>query len=172
MSSSVKPRYVHVKPRATSRCPRVLVSDPSPGMEVEVVGPGFIHKNTAAVWKDKTHLSVPLRIREDTMKPGKNEKRYAIKITGIELDVLHKLTWSMVEAFGLDRRIDAYKGTRAITLYAWDLDCLEAVLSLAIDDPQGHEIDNDDEMEALKRLDLRFRELRADETNIHKPANG
>ncbi len=57
------------------------------------------------------------------MKPGKRDIRYKIRIEGVELAVLHKLTGQMCEAFGLDRKIDAYKGTRAITLYSWDLDC-------------------------------------------------
>lgn len=52
------------------------------------------------------------------MKPGKNDIPYKVLITGLELVVLHKLTWCMFEAFGLDRKIAAYKGTRPITLYA------------------------------------------------------
>ena len=52
------------------------------------------------------------------MKPGKKDIPYKVLITGLELVVLHKLTWCMCEAFGLDRKIAAYKGTRPITLYA------------------------------------------------------
>lgn len=94
------------------------------------------------------------------MKPGKYDARYKIRINGEELAVLKKLTWAMAEAFGLDRKIEAYRGTRAITLYDWDLDCLDAVTCLALRDPAGHGIKSDAEMEALARLDARLRALR------------
>ncbi len=38
----------------------------------------------------------------------------------------------MAEAFGLDRRIEAYSGKRPIGLYRWDLNCLLAVMALAL----------------------------------------
>ena len=95
------------------------------------------------------------------MKPGKNDTRYKIRISGTELAVLQKLTWAMAEAFGLDRKIEAYRGTRAITLYDWDLDCLDSVLYLAVRDPARHDIRSDAEMEALAQLDARLRELRS-----------
>jgi len=95
------------------------------------------------------------------MKPGKNDKRYKIRISGTELAVLQKLTWAMAEAFGLDRKIDAYQGKRPLTLYAWDLDCLDSVTYCALRDPGGHDITSDAEMEALTRLDARLRELRS-----------
>jgi endonuclease/exonuclease/phosphatase family metal-dependent hydrolase len=47
-------------------------------------------------------------------------------------DELKKLTFAMAEAFGLDRRIDAYQGKRSIQFYRWDLDCLVDVLSVAV----------------------------------------
>ena len=93
------------------------------------------------------------------MKPGKNDKRYKIRITGLELEVLHRLTYMMCEAYGLDRKIEAYKGTRSITLYSWDLDCLEAVTANALRDPAREGIKKAAELVALKRLDERFREL-------------
>lgn len=97
------------------------------------------------------------------MKPGKGDTRYKIRITGTELAVLHKLTFAMVEAFGLDRKIEKYKGTRAITLYSWDLDCLEAVIWSALRWPERHEIADEMELDTLKLLDTRFRELRRNE---------
>ena len=35
----------------------------------------------------------------------------------------------MVEAFGLDSKILVYKGTRPLTLYGWDLECLMDVIA-------------------------------------------
>ena len=40
----------------------------------------------------------------------------------------------MAEAFGLDRRIDKYRGKRPIGFYRWDMDCLIDVLDIALDD--------------------------------------
>jgi len=48
------------------------------------------------------------------MKPGSRDIKVNILITGEELEELQKHTWSMVEAFGLDRRIEQYKGKRPI----------------------------------------------------------
>ena len=93
------------------------------------------------------------------MKPYKNEIRYKIKFTGLELVVLHKLTGKMCEAYGLDRKIDAYKGVRAITLYSWDLDCLDAVLNTAVGNPAGEGISNTAELEMLQSLEIRVRNL-------------
>ncbi len=38
----------------------------------------------------------------------------------------------MAEAFGLDHKIDTYKGARPITLYRWDLECLLDVIDHAL----------------------------------------
>lgn len=73
--------------------------------------------------------------------------------------MLHKLADLMYESFGLDRRIEAYRGTRPITLYSWDLDCIEAVLFTALKDPAEAEITTAPELLALQRLDERFQEL-------------
>ena len=93
------------------------------------------------------------------MKPGKNDRRYKIKIAGLELQVLQKLTGLMCEAFGLDNKIDAYKGTRDIAFYSWDLDCLETVLDIALQNPAEEEITDPLELEALKSLNIRVRDL-------------
>ncbi len=42
------------------------------------------------------------------MKPGRGDVKLAILITGDELDELKRFTIDMVEAFGLNRRIEAY----------------------------------------------------------------
>jgi hypothetical protein len=65
------------------------------------------------------------------MRPGKNDRKHQVLITGAELRELKRL--DMAESFGLDRRIERYEGKRPIGLYRWDLDCLLATLSVAID---------------------------------------
>jgi len=66
------------------------------------------------------------------MKPGKNDRKYSIRITGAELAALKECCLDLPESFGLDRRIDAYQGARAIGFYRWDLDCLVDVLTLEL----------------------------------------
>ena len=66
------------------------------------------------------------------MKPGSGDIRHKILITGEELRELKRHTGSMSEAFGLDGKIEAYKGTRPITLYRWDLDCLMDVIGFKL----------------------------------------
>ncbi len=46
------------------------------------------------------------------MKPGSGGIHHKVLITGDELRELKRHTGSMVEAFGLDRKIEAYRGTR------------------------------------------------------------
>ena len=58
------------------------------------------------------------------MKAGPKDKQYKILITGQELEELKRFTWSMVEVFGLDNKIEKYKGKRPICFYSWDLDCV------------------------------------------------
>ena len=43
-------------------------------------------------------------------------------LTGDELAALKECCFVLPESFGLDRRIAAYQGTRAIGFYRWDLD--------------------------------------------------
>jgi transcription elongation factor Elf1 len=68
------------------------------------------------------------------MKPVKNDVPIKVKISGRQLTELQKHALQMCEAFGLDRKIENYKGTRPISLYSWDLDCILDVLSMALDD--------------------------------------
>jgi len=65
------------------------------------------------------------------MKPGKNDRKEEVLITGAELRELKRL--DMPESLGLDRRIEGYQGKRPIGLYRWDLDCLLATLSCVTD---------------------------------------
>jgi len=72
------------------------------------------------------------------MKPGRNDRKHQILITGVELDELQRHTWMMAESFGLDRRIARYQGKRPLGLYRWDLDCLIDVMASALADPKAY----------------------------------
>ena len=72
------------------------------------------------------------------MKPGKNDIPIKLKIFGRQLEELQKHTWQMCEAFGLDRKIENYKGTRPISFYSWDLDCILDVLDMALGDEKEY----------------------------------
>ena len=54
------------------------------------------------------------------------------------MEELQKHTWQMSEAFGLDRKVENYKGTRPISFYSWDLDCILDVLDMALDDEKEY----------------------------------
>jgi len=78
------------------------------------------------------------------MKPGKNDIPLKIKIYGRQLEELQKHTWHMAESFGLDRKIDNYKGKRPISFYRWDLDCILDVLTIVLNDENEYP-DKEDE---------------------------
>jgi hypothetical protein len=92
------------------------------------------------------------------MKPGPNDVKLTILITGDELHELKRFTIDMAEAFGLDRRIEAYSGKRPIGLYRWDLDCLLAVMDLAVKDLRAYRDKKSSSYAALKRLRDRSQE--------------
>jgi hypothetical protein len=94
------------------------------------------------------------------MKPGPKDTPYRILITGRELEELKKHTWQMAEAFGLDRRIEAYQGKRPITLYGWDLDCLIDVMSDALAVSTEYPDRSGPGYEALQQLHDRLEWLR------------
>ncbi len=71
------------------------------------------------------------------MRLGPHDGKLTILITGDELHELKRFTVDMAEAFGLDRRIEAYSGKRPVGLYRWDLDCLLAVIALALKDQRA-----------------------------------
>ena len=87
------------------------------------------------------------------MKPGKNDIRVGVLITGDELTALKEFTGDMCEAFGLDGRFDRYQGKRPIGLYSWDFDCLLNILSCVVKDEPEQSMDHDSwEYQALSRL--------------------
>ena len=92
------------------------------------------------------------------MRPGPNDVKLSILITGDELHELKQFTFDMVEAFGLDRQIEAYSGKRPIGFYRWDLDCLLVVMDLALKDRRAYPDKTASAYGALKRLHDRLQE--------------
>src|SRR5271156_5542594 len=92
------------------------------------------------------------------MKPGSRDHRHRLLISGDELRELKRHTGSMAEAFGLDRKIEAYQGTRPITLYRWDLDCLMDVIDCKLGDQREYPDKTAHEYLDLKPLGKRLRE--------------
>ena len=92
------------------------------------------------------------------MKPGSRDHRQRLLISGDELRELKRHTGAMAEAFGLDRKIENYKGTRPLTLYRWDLDCLMDVIDLALRDERYYPDRSAPGYLALKRLGERLRQ--------------
>src|SRR6056297_1700288 len=92
------------------------------------------------------------------MKPGAKDIKLKVLITGDELFELQRHSYQMVEAFGLDRRIENYQGTRPIGLYSWDFDCLLAVIECALEDKKEYPDRDASEYKALMSLYLRLKE--------------
>lgn len=93
------------------------------------------------------------------MKPGRHDIKVNILITGKELDELQKHTWSMAESFGLDSRIDNYRGKRPIGLYRWDMECLLDVVSMALEDPKEYPPEGSIEHEVTQGLYQRLKQI-------------
>lgn len=66
----------------------------------------------------------------------------------------------MVDAFGLDRKIEQYKGTRPIGLYRWDMDCLTDVLEMGMRDNRLYPDRSSPEYKAVQTLYERLSQLR------------
>jgi len=91
------------------------------------------------------------------MKPGKNDIKVTILISGDELIQLKRHAWMMDEAFGLDARIEKYQGTRRIGFYRWDLECLIDVIDSALDDEKEYPNKNAPEYISLQNLHNRLK---------------
>ncbi len=91
------------------------------------------------------------------MKALPGDHRHRLLIAGDQLRELKRHTGDMAEAFGLDRKIEKYQGTRPITLYRWDLDCLRDVISLALDDKRDYPDRSSAAYLALEALGERLR---------------
>ncbi len=90
------------------------------------------------------------------MKPCPGDIRHKVLITGEELRELQRHCASLAEAFGLDRKIEAYKGTRPITLYRWDLECLVDMIECELDNPREYPNRAAPGFLALRRLGQRL----------------
>ncbi len=96
------------------------------------------------------------------MKPGKNDHPVKIKITGRQLEELQRHTGGMCEAYGLDRKIEQYKGSRPISLYSWDLDCIDSVLDMVLNDQKEYPDKKDDGYIQLQELKLKLKKAYED----------
>ena len=90
------------------------------------------------------------------MKLGSKDIKINLLISAEELSELKRHTGIMVEAFGLDSRIERYKGKRPIGFYQWDLDCLIDVIDIALDDPKEYPNKKQSGYRALKQLSQRL----------------
>ena len=90
------------------------------------------------------------------MKPGPRDHRHKLLICGDELRELKRHVYAMAESFGLDSKIEKYKGTRPITLYRWDLECLMDAIDFALDDEKDYPDKSASEFQALKKLGERL----------------
>ena len=86
------------------------------------------------------------------MKPGSKDIKINLLIAGEELSELQRHTELMLEAYGLDTKIERYKGKRPIGFYRWDLDCLIDVIHIALDDAEDYPDKNTTGYNALKNL--------------------
>lgn len=91
------------------------------------------------------------------MKPGKRDIPVKIKISGRQLDELQRHSWHMIEAFGLDTRIDNYKGVRPISFYSWDLECILDVLDAVLNDENEYPDQEDEGYLMLHELYLHLK---------------
>ncbi|MDP2786971.1 MAG: hypothetical protein Q8O79_02700 [Pseudomonadota bacterium] len=91
------------------------------------------------------------------MKPGKKDIPIKIRISGVQLSELQKHSWHMIEAFGLDARVDNYKGIRPISFYSWDLDCILDVLDMVLNDKKEYSNKEDEGYIKLHELYLHLK---------------
>jgi len=63
----------------------------------------------------------------------------------------------MCEAYGLDDRVDNYKGVRPISFYRWDMDCLMDVLDYVLEKKEEYPDTNDEGYRAITALNVELR---------------
>ena len=90
------------------------------------------------------------------MNPGRHDIRHQVLIADAELRELKRHTPLMAESFSLDRRIEEYGGTRPLGLYRWDLECLLAVLDMALADRRKYPSRDAPDYQALNALNARL----------------
>lgn len=91
---------------------------------------------------------------------GSKDKAYKILIAGLELAELKKHTGAMAESFGLDSRIDRYRGSRPIGLYRWDMDCLTDILEMVLRDKLEYPDQSSPQYKAARTLYERLANLK------------
>ena len=79
-------------------------------------------------------------------------------ITGKELVELKRHTWLMAEAYGLDKRMERYKGKRPMVFHRWDLDCLIDSIDVASNDESEYPSKDSKEHQTLNRLHQRIKD--------------
>ncbi|MFO0926141.1 MAG: hypothetical protein U0736_03760 [Gemmataceae bacterium] len=121
------PRTARLPPEARSESNRALWRRSGPGSSM----------NGGARPTDLLDL-VTFDSEERHHETWVKDHRHRLLISGDELQEPQRHTGAMAEAFGLDRKIENYKGTRPITLYRWDLDCLMDVIDLALRDERDY----------------------------------
>ena len=95
------------------------------------------------------------------MKPGPHDRQAQVLIAGLELQELQRHTWMMAEGFGLDKRIENYRGTRPIALYRWDVELLLMVIDSALEDATCYPPRRGESRRALEILQKRLQEIYA-----------
>ena len=93
------------------------------------------------------------------VKPGKYDFPCQVLITGLELQELQKQTYDMAESFGLDRRLERYKGNRPLKLYSWDLDCIIDTIDDALSNENEYPDKKSPEYLALTGLRKRLQNI-------------
>ncbi|WP_394794351.1 hypothetical protein [Armatimonas sp.] len=91
------------------------------------------------------------------IKPGSKDKKVSILITGDELTALQNQ--DMPESFGLEDRIQNYKGIRPIGLYRWDLEFLIETIEFALESKNPHTLAAEGDRDALLSLRPRLQEI-------------
>jgi len=92
------------------------------------------------------------------MKPRPQDHRHKLRISGQDLRELKRHSCMMVEAFGLDRKIERYAGMRPITLYRWDLECLIDVIVCSLRDKREYPDESSPEYQVLAKLGERLQQ--------------
>jgi hypothetical protein len=105
------------------------------------------------------HRSVESRLVGSTrLKPCPGDIRHKILIGGDELRELKRHALAITEAFGLDRKIERYQGTRPLTLFRWDIECLMDMIEYELANVREYPDRNAPEFLALESLGKRLRQ--------------
>jgi hypothetical protein len=90
------------------------------------------------------------------IKPGSRDQKLSLLISEAEITELRRFTWLMADSFGLDSRIENYRGKRPIGLYSWDVECLLAIIDHALKDGTEYPDTTTSEYNDLAQLSRRL----------------